>query len=83
MNDKSLGAIASVETAEIYGLKVLEANINKNTRPPKICDKIYVISLSPIYPCSSSASSTVYPAFCSASANKPEPSTKVPENVPS
>ena len=29
MNDKSLGAIASVETAEIYGLKVLEANINK------------------------------------------------------
>ena len=28
--DKSLGAIASVETAEIYGLKVLEANINKN-----------------------------------------------------
>ena len=27
--DKSLGAIASVETAEIYGLKVLEANINK------------------------------------------------------
>ncbi len=30
MNDKSLGAIASVETAEIYGLKVLEANINKS-----------------------------------------------------
>ena len=30
MKDKSLGAIASVETAEIYGLKVLEANINKN-----------------------------------------------------
>ncbi len=29
-NDKSLGAIASVETAEIYGLKVLEANINKS-----------------------------------------------------
>lgn len=28
--DKSLGAIASVETAEIYGLKVLEANINKS-----------------------------------------------------
>ena len=30
MNDKSLGAIASVETAELYGLKVLEANINKS-----------------------------------------------------
>lgn len=28
--DKSLGAIASLETAEIYGLKVLEANINKS-----------------------------------------------------
>lgn len=28
--DKSIGAIASVETAEIYGLKVLEANINKS-----------------------------------------------------
>ncbi len=30
MNDKSFGAIASVETAQIYGLKVLEANINKS-----------------------------------------------------
>ncbi len=30
MNDKSLGAIASSETAEIYGLKIIEANINKN-----------------------------------------------------
>ena len=29
-NDKSLGAIASVETADIYGLKVIEANINKS-----------------------------------------------------
>ena len=29
-NDKSLGAIASKETAEIYGLKVLETNINKS-----------------------------------------------------
>ena len=29
-NNKTLGAIASVETAEIYGLKVLEANINKS-----------------------------------------------------
>lgn len=30
LNDKSLGAIASAETAEIYGLKILEANINKS-----------------------------------------------------
>ncbi len=30
MNDKSIGAIASVETAEIFGLKILEANINKS-----------------------------------------------------
>lgn len=30
VQDKSLGVIASVETAEIYGLKVLEANINKS-----------------------------------------------------
>ena len=30
LNDKSLGAIASVETAEIYGLKILETNINKS-----------------------------------------------------
>jgi len=30
IQDKSLGVIASVETAEIYGLKVLEANINKS-----------------------------------------------------
>ena len=29
-NDKSLGAIASVETAELYGLKVIERNINKS-----------------------------------------------------
>ncbi len=29
-NDKTLGAIASVETAQIYGLKVIEANINKS-----------------------------------------------------
>ena len=27
--DKTMGAIASLETAEIYGLKVIEANINK------------------------------------------------------
>ncbi len=30
MKDKSLGAIASVETAKIYGLKILETNINKS-----------------------------------------------------
>ena len=29
--DKSFAAIASVETAEIYGLKVLESNINKSS----------------------------------------------------
>ena len=28
--DKTLGAVASAETAEIYGLKILEANINKS-----------------------------------------------------
>lgn len=28
--DPSLGAIASVETAQLYGLKVLEANVNKS-----------------------------------------------------
>ena len=28
--DKSLAAIASVETAEIYGLRVIEANVNKS-----------------------------------------------------
>lgn len=28
--DKSLGAVASLETAELYGLKVLEATINKS-----------------------------------------------------
>ena len=28
--DKTYGAIASVETAELYGLKVIEANINKS-----------------------------------------------------
>ena len=28
--DRTLGAIASVETAEIFGLKVLEANVNKS-----------------------------------------------------
>lgn len=28
--DKTIGAIASLETAELYGLKILEANINKS-----------------------------------------------------
>ena len=31
LQDKSIGAIASLETAEIYGLAVLEANINKSS----------------------------------------------------
>ena len=30
LGDKSFGAIASVETAELYGLKVIEPNINKS-----------------------------------------------------
>ncbi len=30
LGDKSIGAIASVETAELYGLKVIERNINKS-----------------------------------------------------
>lgn len=30
-NDRSVGAIASVETAEIYGLRVIEANVNKSS----------------------------------------------------
>lgn len=29
-NNKSFGAVASAETAELYGLKVIEANINKS-----------------------------------------------------
>ena len=31
-NDKTLGAIASEETAELYGLKVLETRINKSSK---------------------------------------------------
>jgi len=45
--DKSLGAIASVETAELYGLKVLEANINKsgeNTTRFAVLSKVRVNS---------------------------------------
>lgn len=30
-NNKSFGAIASVETAELYGLKIIEPNINKSS----------------------------------------------------
>ena len=45
--DSSLGAIASVETAEIYGLKVLEANINKsgeNTTRFAVLSKVKAMS---------------------------------------
>ncbi len=48
-NDKSLGAIASVETAQIYGLKVLEANINKsgeNTTRFAVLSKVRAVSSS-------------------------------------
>ncbi|MBQ2022553.1 MAG: chorismate mutase [Lachnospiraceae bacterium] len=45
--DKSLGAIASAETAEIYGLKVLEANVNKsgeNTTRFAVLSKVRAVS---------------------------------------
>jgi chorismate mutase/prephenate dehydratase len=45
--DKSLGAIASRETAEIYGLKVIEANINKsgeNTTRFAVLSKVKAVS---------------------------------------
>ncbi len=45
--DKTLGAIASAETAEIYGLKVIEANINKsgeNTTRFAVLSKVRVES---------------------------------------
>ncbi len=48
-NDKSYGAIASAETAEIYGLKVIEANINKsgeNTTRFAVLSKVKANSLS-------------------------------------
>lgn len=51
--DKTLGAIASVETAEIYGLKVLETNINKsgeNTTRFAVLSKVRAVS-----PCLSSS----------------------------
>ena len=47
--DKSLGAIASAETAEIYGLKVIEANINKsgeNTTRFAVLSKVKAASTS-------------------------------------
>ena len=46
-NDKSLGAIASVETAELYGLKVIEANVNKsgeNTTRFAVLSKVRAVS---------------------------------------
>ncbi len=46
-NDKSFGAIASVETANIYGLKVIETNINKsgeNTTRFAVLSKVQVES---------------------------------------
>ena len=49
MKNKSFGAIASVETAQIYGLKVLEANINKsgeNTTRFAVLSKVRATSLS-------------------------------------
>ena len=48
-NDKTLGAIASVETAQIYGLKVIEANINKsgeNTTRFAVLSKVKATSTS-------------------------------------
>ena len=53
LGDKSLAAIASVETAEIYGLKVLEANINKsgeNTTRFAVLSKVR--AKTPSLPCS-------------------------------
>ena len=47
--DKSLGAIASSETAEIYGLKVIEANISKsgdNTTRFAVLSKVRAVSQS-------------------------------------
>ena len=45
--DKSFGAIASVETAELYGLKMIEANINKsgeNTTRFAVLSKVKALS---------------------------------------
>ena len=54
LKDKSIGAIASVETANIYGLKVIEANINKSGEN---CTRFAV--LSKVKTASSALSSTV------------------------
>lgn len=46
-NDKTFGAIASVETAQIYGLKVIEANVNKsgeNTTRFAVLSKVRALS---------------------------------------
>ena len=46
-DDKSYGAIASVETAELYGLKVIEPNINKsgeNTTRFAVLSKVHANS---------------------------------------
>ena len=45
--DRSLGAIASAETAELYGLQILEANINKsseNTTRFAVLSKVRAVS---------------------------------------
>lgn len=49
INDKTIGVIASIETAEIYGLKVLEKNINKsgeNTTRFAVLSKVQTSSAS-------------------------------------
>lgn len=47
MNDKTCGAIASVETAELYGLEVLQTNINQsseNTTRFAVLSKVKAVS---------------------------------------
>ena len=47
MKDKTLGAIASVETAQLYGLEVLQANINQsseNTTRFAVLSKVRAVS---------------------------------------
>lgn len=47
LKDKSFGAIASIETAELYGLKVMEADINKsgeNTTRFAVLSKVRALS---------------------------------------
>ena len=53
IKDKTLGAIASVETAELYGLEVLQANINtsgENTTRFAVLSKVRAVS--PVLTCS-------------------------------